>query len=90
MRFDASLAVQQLVRKTTATDPRMIRCGVLKMRKRLKDIVHVKQTVEWQRQKAGVRWGKCFKGKMEGVVTHGMALSVTHTSNLCSTATLKL
>ena len=49
MRFDASPAAQQLVRKTIAIDPRMIRCGVVKMGGRLKDIVDVKGTVDWQR-----------------------------------------
>lgn len=31
MRFDASPEVQAKVRKTIAIDPRMIRCGVVKM-----------------------------------------------------------
>ncbi|KAK3166693.1 hypothetical protein OEA41_009818 [Lepraria neglecta] len=51
MRFDASPAAQQLVRKTIAIDPRMIRCGVVKMGGRLKDIVDVKGTVDWQRRR---------------------------------------
>ena len=51
MRFDASPAVQQLVRKTIAIDPRMIRCGVVKMGGKLRDIVNVKGTVEWQRNR---------------------------------------
>ena len=51
MRFDASPAAQQLVRKTIAIDPRMIRCGVVKMGGRLKDTVDVKGTVDWQRQR---------------------------------------
>ena len=51
MRFDASPSAQQLVRKTVAIDPRMIRCGVVKMGSRLNDIVDVKGTVEWQRSR---------------------------------------
>ena len=31
MRFDASPAVQAMVRKAIAVDPRMIRCGVVRM-----------------------------------------------------------
>ena len=51
MRFDASPSVQQLVRKTIAIDPRMVRCGVVKMGGKLKDIVDVKGAVEWQRRR---------------------------------------
>lgn len=51
MRFDASPAVQQMVRKTVAIDPRMIRCGCVKLGSKLKDIVDVKGTVTWQRRK---------------------------------------
>jgi len=50
MRFDASPSVQELVRKTVAIDPRMVRCGVVRMGGRLKDIVDVKGTVDWQRR----------------------------------------
>ena len=57
MRFDASPAVQRLVRKTIAIDPRMIRCGVVKMGERLKDIVDVKGTVDWQRKRADLGSG---------------------------------
>ena len=57
MRFDASPEVQQLVRKTIAIDPRMIRCGVVKMGERLKDIVDVKGTVDWQRRRADLGSG---------------------------------
>ena len=57
MRFDASPAVQQLVRKTIAIDPRMIRCGVVKMGERLKDVVDVKGTVDWQRRRADLGSG---------------------------------
>lgn len=49
MRFDASPSVQELVKKTVAIDPRMVRCGVVKMGGRLNDIVDVKGTVDWQR-----------------------------------------
>ncbi|KAL6721684.1 hypothetical protein ACLMJK_000788 [Lecanora helva] len=51
MRFDASPTVQQLVRKTIAIDPRMVRCGVVKLGSKLKDIVDVKGQVEWQRNR---------------------------------------
>jgi len=51
MRFDASPSVQQLVRKTVAIDPRMLRCGVVKMGSTLREIVQVKGTVEWQRNR---------------------------------------
>ena len=57
MRFDASPEVQKLVRKTIAIDPRMIRCGVVKMGERLKDIVDVKGTVDWQRRRADLGSG---------------------------------
>ena len=40
-----------MVRKTVAVDPRMIRCGVVKMGGKLKDIVDVKGVVEWQRKR---------------------------------------
>lgn len=50
MRFDASPSTQQLVKKTVAIDPRMIRCGMVKMGSTLREIVDVKGTVEWQRR----------------------------------------
>lgn len=43
--------MQELVKKTVAIDPRMIRCGVVKMGGRLKDIVDAKGVVEWQRKR---------------------------------------
>ena len=49
MRFDASPGVQELVRKSIAVDPRMVRCGVVKMGGRLDEIADVRGTVEWQR-----------------------------------------
>ena len=55
MRFDASPSVQQLVKKTIAIDPRMIRCGVVKMGGKLKDIVEVKGTVDWQRNRKSLQ-----------------------------------
>ncbi|CAF9904447.1 MAG: hypothetical protein ALECFALPRED_008558 [Alectoria fallacina] len=51
LRFDASPSLQELVRKTVAIDPRMVRCGVVKMGGRLKDIVDAKGVVEWQRKR---------------------------------------
>lgn len=36
-----------------AVDPRMVRCGVVKMGGRLKDIVDAKGVVEWQRKRRG-------------------------------------
>lgn len=53
LRFDASPFVQELVKKTVAIDPRMVRCGVVKMGGRLKDIVDAKGVVEWQRKRRG-------------------------------------
>ncbi len=49
MRFDCSPETQELVKKTVAIDPRMIRCGVVKMGGTLKDIMDVKGTVDWKR-----------------------------------------
>ena len=51
LRFDASPSVQALVKKTVAVDPRMIRCGIVKMGERLKDIVEAKGVVDWQRSR---------------------------------------
>ncbi len=45
------------MRKTIAIDPRMIRCGVVKMGERLKDIFDVKGTVEWQKRRAEIGGG---------------------------------
>ena len=53
LRFDASPSVQELVKKTVAVDPRMIRCGVVKMGGRLKDIAEVKGVVAWLRNRRG-------------------------------------
>ena len=49
IRFDASPGVQRLVRKTIAVDPRMIRCGVVKMGDTLKEVAGVEGKVQWQR-----------------------------------------
>ncbi|KAF6238282.1 hypothetical protein HO173_003562 [Letharia columbiana] len=51
LRFDASPSVQELVKKTVSVDPRMVRCGIVKMGGRLKDIVNAKGVVEWQRKR---------------------------------------
>lgn len=40
-----------MVKKTVAIDPRMVRCGVVKMGGRLKDIVNAKGVVQWQRKR---------------------------------------
>lgn len=74
MRFDVSPAVQRLVHKTVAIDPRMVRCGIVKMGERLKDIADVKGMVQWQRKRddsqlAGMmEWGgwKDEEGKGRG------------------------
>lgn len=50
MRFDCSPQTQQLVRKTVAIDPRMIRCGVVKLGGTLKEIMNVPGKVAWRRQ----------------------------------------
>ena len=49
MRFDASPTAQKLVHKTVAIDPRMIRCGVVKMGGKLREVVDVRGKVEWRR-----------------------------------------
>ena len=51
MRFDASAAAQQLARKTVAIDPRMIRCGVVRMGTKLRDIAPVEGKVEWMKNR---------------------------------------
>lgn len=50
MRFDCSPETQRLVRKTTAIDPRMLRCGVVRLGDTLKAINDVKGTVQWRRR----------------------------------------
>ena len=50
MRFDCSPETQEMVKKTIAIDPRMIRCGVVKMGGTLKEIIDVKGTVDWKRR----------------------------------------
>lgn len=47
MRFDASPAAQHMARKTVAIDPRMVRCGVVKMGSKLRDIAPVGGKAEW-------------------------------------------
>lgn len=59
MRFDASPAVQELVKKTVAVDPRMVRCGVVKMGGTLREIHDVKGKVDWRRSEGG-ELGKSF------------------------------
>ena len=54
MRFDASPAAQKLVHKTVAIDPRMIRCGIVKMGGTLREIADVPGTVEWRRGRPGL------------------------------------
>lgn len=49
MRFDCSPRTQQLVQKTTAVDPRMIRCGIVRLGSTLKEIADVPGKVPWQR-----------------------------------------
>ena len=50
LRFDASPTAQRLVRKTIAIDPRMIRCGVVKIGGSLAEIAGVEGKVAWKRQ----------------------------------------
>lgn len=59
MRFDASPAVQELVKKTVAVDPRMVRCGMVKMGGTLREIHDVKGKVDWRRSEGG-GLGKSF------------------------------
>ena len=47
MRFDASAATQDMLRRTLALDPRMIRFSVVKLGDRLKEICDVGGRVEW-------------------------------------------
>jgi len=49
MRFDASPATQRLVYKTVAIDPRMIRCGMVRLGETLGEIKDVRGRVEWNR-----------------------------------------
>lgn len=53
LRFDASPEAQELVKKTIAIDPRMVRCGIVRMGGKLRDIVDVRGKVEWQRGRGG-------------------------------------
>lgn len=66
IRFDASPATQRLVHKFTATDPRMIRCGVVRMGKggTLGEIMDVEGMVVWQRLKLGGEGGLGIEGEM--------------------------
>lgn len=50
MRFDCSPKTQELVRKTVAIDPRMLRCGVVKLGGTLKEIMNVPGKVTWRRE----------------------------------------
>ena len=47
MRFDASPETQKLVYKTVATDPRMIRTGMVRMGKTLGEISKVGGRADW-------------------------------------------
>lgn len=47
MRFDASPETQRLVYKTVATDPRMIRTGMVRLGKTLGEISKVGGTADW-------------------------------------------
>ena len=49
MRFDASPATQRLVYKTVAIDPRMLRCGMVRLGQTLDEIKDVAGRVEWNR-----------------------------------------
>jgi hypothetical protein len=49
MRFDCSPETQEMVKKTVAIDPRMIRCGMVRMGGTLREIMDVKGTVDWKR-----------------------------------------
>lgn len=57
MRFDCSPETQRLVRKTTAIDPRMLRCGVVRIGNTLQEIHDAKGTVQWRRGKEDVPTG---------------------------------
>ena len=47
MRFDASPATQRLVYKTVATDPRMIRTGMVRLGETLGEISKVRGKADW-------------------------------------------
>ena len=66
MRFDASPAVQEMVKKAIAIDPRMIRVGIVKMGDKLRDIVDVKGTVEWQKTRRDPQDGYKIGGRYFG------------------------
>ena len=87
IRFDASPAVQQLAKKPIAPDLRVTTCGFAKTGERLKDIVNVKGTIEWQRRRAalggGMVWGKGGEEVCRTrAVIHGIAFSFMRTSIL--------
>lgn len=50
MRFDCSPKTQELVRKTVAIDPRMLRCGVVKLGSTLKEIMDMPGHVAWSKK----------------------------------------
>jgi small subunit ribosomal protein S6 len=66
MRFDASPTAQELVKKTISIDPRMVRCGIVKLGSKLRDIVDAKGTVEWQRTKKNIYYDSAL-GSGSGV-----------------------
>ncbi|MCJ1461947.1 hypothetical protein MMC07_000547 [Pseudocyphellaria aurata] len=49
MRFDCSPKAQEMVRKSVAIDPRMLRCGVVKLGGTLKEIMNVPGEAAWRR-----------------------------------------
>ncbi len=53
LRFDCSPETQALVHKTVAIDPRMLRCGLVKMGSTLKEIMAVPGRVRWRTGSAG-------------------------------------
>ena len=60
MRFDASPSAQQMVKKTVAIDPRMVRCGMVKMGETLREIAPVGGRVEWMKKRTD--WGRGLGG----------------------------
>lgn len=59
VRFDCSPKTQEQVRKAVAIDPRMLRCGVVKLGGSLKEIMNVPGNVQWRRTE------KWLKGQFE-------------------------
>ncbi len=57
MRFDAGPHAQRLVRKTIAIDPRMIRCGVVKLGDTLAEIAPWEGKARWRRKESNLALG---------------------------------